>query len=68
MIFFCIHSYFIGDWCKLALSSRVLEYQGKTENNLENIFCIETVWRPKIFDILDYSTKISCQVHLKHVF
>ena len=51
-----------------AYCSRVLEYQGKTENILENIFCIETVWRPKIFDILHYSTKISCQVHLKHVF
>ena len=43
---FCIHSYFIGDWCKQALSSGVLEYQGKTENILGNIFCIETVWRP----------------------
>ena len=29
--FYCIHSYFIGDWCKHALSSKVLEYQGKTK-------------------------------------
>ena len=48
--------------------SKVLEYQGKTENILENIFCIETVWTPTIFDILYYLTKISCQVHSKHVF
>ena len=48
--------------------SKVLEYEGKIENILENIFCIETVWTPKIFDILYYLTKISCQVHLKHVF
>ena len=63
-----IHSYFIGDWCKYALSSKVLEFQGKTENILENIICIETVWTPKIFGILHYLTKISRQVHLKHVF
>ena len=50
------------------LSSKVPEYHGKTENILENIFCIETVWTPKIFDIIHYLTKISCQVHLKHVF
>ena len=68
MIFVCIHSFFIGDWCKKALRSRVLEYQGKTENILENNFCIKTVWRLKIFDILHYSTKISCQVHLNMYF
>ena len=59
---YCIHSYFIGNL------SKVLEYQGKTENILENIFWIEIVWTPKIFDILYFLTKISCQVHLKHVF
>ena len=48
--------------------SKVLEYQGKTENILENKFCTETVWTPMIFYILYYLTKISCQVHLKHVF
>ena len=57
---YCIHSYLIGDWCKYALSSKLLGYQGKTENILENIFfCIETVWTPKIFGILHYLTKIS---------
>ena len=30
----------------------VLEYEGKTENILENIFCIETVWTSKIFDLV----------------
>ena len=39
-----------------------------TENILENIFCIETVWTSKIFDILHYLTRISGQVHLKLVF
>ena len=48
--------------------SKVLEYQGKTENILENIFCIETVLTLTIFDILYYLTKISCQVHSKNVF
>ena len=48
--------------------SKVLEYEGKIENILVNIFCIETVWTPKIFDFLYYLTKISCQVHLKHLF
>ena len=37
---YCIHSYFIGDWCKYALSRKALEYQGKAKNILENIFCI----------------------------
>ena len=47
---------------------KVLENEGKTENIFENIFCIETVWAPKIFDMLHYLNKISCQVQLKHEF
>ena len=50
------------------ISNKVLEYQGKTENILENIFCIETVWTSKIFGILHHLTKISRQIHLKHAF
>ena len=65
---YCIHSYFISDWCKYALSSKVLEYQGIFENIFENISCTETVWTPKIFGSLHYLTKISRQVHLIHVF
>ena len=30
-------------WLVVVSLSKVLEYQGKTENILENIFCIETV-------------------------
>ena len=37
----------------------LLEYHcnSKTEHILENLFCIETVWAPKIFDILYYLTR-----------
>ena len=44
---------------------KVLEYEGKTENIFEKIFCIETVWAPKIFDMLHYFKQISCQFQLK---